>query len=513
MALSLHRLFSRGEVFPSYFVNNVIQAAIATLAENFEITLLDATTIRVPAGSGNDVSVIAVEQRIRYRETNCDRAHPGGGAATYDIWVVAKANSIGSVPDPNTDNTDYNWDLRITAAGVPPPYVGGTVDHRRKVGELTWSGAAITAVQQTVGGPQTSAFAKGLLNDPDAATMRATLGLVLGTNVQAWDADLDAWAGKTAPAGTVVGTSDTQTLSGKTLSDPQMNGRRIAVTAKTGNYTVTSADEVVLCDATGGAFTITLPAASGHAGRAVRVKKTDASTNQVTLARTGTDTLEGTTSFGLRSRYAMVMLASDGTNWHVMAFHPGLPSASLPSVAFDGQTHVYAADVTNGVNWDLVYRSAETTYKWLYRGGPPLVSTADPSTDPTMRASPGTFDALTGDVSISCPLTGDYDVSYDQSVGPNATATASAVAIECLTYLYWNGVQDNGTGHDIYTKLQYDTVDADFIGMGIRASGQWRRTAAPVGTVTPRHQAVRTNSIGNVVIDESTLKLTPVRVV
>jgi hypothetical protein len=35
--------------------------------------------------------------------------------------------------------------------------------------------------------------------------------------VQAWDADLDTWATKTAPSGTVVGTADTQTLTNKTL--------------------------------------------------------------------------------------------------------------------------------------------------------------------------------------------------------------------------------------------------------------------------------------------------------
>ena len=45
----------------------------------------------------------------------------------------------------------------------------------------------------------------------------AVAGLVIGTDVQAWDADLDTWSGKTAPSGTVVGTSDTQTLTSKTV--------------------------------------------------------------------------------------------------------------------------------------------------------------------------------------------------------------------------------------------------------------------------------------------------------
>lgn len=58
----------------------------------------------------------------------------------------------------------------------------------------------------------------------NAATGRTSLGLVIGTNVQAWDADLDTWATKTAPTGTVVGTTDTQTLTNKTLTNPTING-------------------------------------------------------------------------------------------------------------------------------------------------------------------------------------------------------------------------------------------------------------------------------------------------
>lgn len=39
----------------------------------------------------------------------------------------------------------------------------------------------------------------------------------IGVSVQAYDADLTTWGGKTAPSGTVVGTSDTQTLTAKTI--------------------------------------------------------------------------------------------------------------------------------------------------------------------------------------------------------------------------------------------------------------------------------------------------------
>lgn len=74
----------------------------------------------------------------------------------------------------------------------------------------------------------TVAVANGGTGSTTASAARIALGVAIGTNVQAWDSDLDIWATKTAPTSVVVGTSDTQTLTNKTLTAPNIDSAPFA---------------------------------------------------------------------------------------------------------------------------------------------------------------------------------------------------------------------------------------------------------------------------------------------
>ncbi len=90
------------------------------------------------------------------------------------------------------------------------------------------------------------------------------------------------------------------------------------VISKTGAYTIVDSDRVVVCDASGGAFTITLPAASGRTGRIYHIKKTDSSGNAVTIDGNASETIDGSTTVAISTQFDSLMIISDGSNWHII---------------------------------------------------------------------------------------------------------------------------------------------------------------------------------------------------
>lgn len=93
--------------------------------------------------------------------------------------------------------------------------------------------------------------------------------------------------------------------------------------SKSADYTTVATDEVILVDASGAARTITLIAAASVAGRVLRIKKIDSSTNAVTIDGNSDETIDGAATYKLVHQYHHIEIISDGSNWHILDQHLG----------------------------------------------------------------------------------------------------------------------------------------------------------------------------------------------
>ena len=139
---------------------------------------------------------------------------------------------------------------------------------------------------------------------------------------QDYDADLAAFAAKTAPTGDVVGTSDTQGLTNKTLTNPTVTNYVESVVAI---GTVTSSHTLVLTSGTvqtatltaSTACTFTMPTAT--AGKSfILLLKQAASTGNGTATFTGVKySSAGTpTVTATAGKMDIFSFVADGTNWY-----------------------------------------------------------------------------------------------------------------------------------------------------------------------------------------------------
>jgi len=101
--------------------------------------------------------------------------------------------------------------------------------------------------------------------------------------------------------------------------DQASGGGGLTVETKTTTATLTGSSKFIKADTSGGAFTITLPTASGISGEGFVIKDIgNAATNAITIATTGSETIDGSTAdLIVNVNYASVELISDGTNYWI----------------------------------------------------------------------------------------------------------------------------------------------------------------------------------------------------
>lgn len=98
----------------------------------------------------------------------------------------------------------------------------------------------------------------------------------------------------------------------------QANNPALATSTKTSSYTMTSTDTVIFANALTNSVTITLPTAASLPGYRFYIKRIDGSVNPCTVMRSGSDTIDGQTSFTIDQQYTAVMLVSNGSAWYIL---------------------------------------------------------------------------------------------------------------------------------------------------------------------------------------------------
>lgn len=87
--------------------------------------------------------------------------------------------------------------------------------------------------------------------------------------------------------------------------------------------TTAGAHHTILCNATGGAFDVDLPAASTCPGRVYVIKKIDASGNAVSVDPNSSETIDdSSTSYALAAQYDSITIQCDGSEWWILSTGP-----------------------------------------------------------------------------------------------------------------------------------------------------------------------------------------------
>lgn len=89
------------------------------------------------------------------------------------------------------------------------------------------------------------------------------------------------------------------------------------LTKATGTYSLTN-EYAILGNAVSGSVILNLPAASSYNGKTYKIKKVDSSSNVITLNGSGTDKIDGQSSYSINYQYQAIELVCDGLAWYIM---------------------------------------------------------------------------------------------------------------------------------------------------------------------------------------------------
>ena len=215
------------------------------------------------------------------------------GTASIGGQVVAGAGfSIAGLTPSSTNHLFLlqNGTGTANTSGTPPA-------NSVKLGTAATNGTNVTSVDMThPSGRQAKVRSENLVMGGGAGHPRSV--------------NLNSWNATAADGFEVYGVLPSAALP--------PGGSTPSITTKNVDYALTYTDFYILADASGGARTMTLPTAVGHAGKEFEVKKIDVTANAVHVQTTGGQTIDTVAPpYNLVSSMAALRMVSDGANWWI----------------------------------------------------------------------------------------------------------------------------------------------------------------------------------------------------
>jgi len=381
-------------------------------------------------------SIVLVPQLSASTTPQSLSAAPGGeGPPQQDLWYTPDTG----VPIQITKNGIVN----STASSIPgESYAAGTFFWTQ-----TQDGFPNRPANFDIGSitlrPNINLTTNGvILGPPSAIASQYNINLPLLPSVTSFMA-IDNSGNITTPASTASIIPSNPGTAGQFLRQsaggtPLYQYPNANIQVKTSTYTAIAADDVILCSS--GNFSINLPTAVGITGKTLIIKKTDdVLGNVITIAPNGGQTIDGYSTYRLKTLNETLEIVSDGANWKIIDHKTNtdvLDTGEAITVTATTTSPTKGTVVFDRMTWQRQGRNAIINYAFEQSAGGSAGSGDYLLTIPAgMQIDNTSIPAYTGSVGSSLTsIQAAYPSSIDLSASAMLTGTTSIIVTEATAY-------------------------------------------------------------------------------